>query len=605
MVVSPNETQSINSVQSEDEYSHYLGCEFSKNIELLLLTNDLRGVDLRGANLRGANLQDANLQGANLVQANLVKANLCGANLQRADLHRAILFRADLQGADLQMANLQFAELQFAELKVANLCGANLQDANLDCADLQGAKLQLLEISGANFTNTIFDNSATLELPESCMENLDSAFNHLNNGGSILTAINSIDGSKYNEMKSNLMIQVIKYLNNIEISTIQDALEDILYINDNYLKQPIILEFCIKKLFEQKIVNAELQAVEFKDVEIALLLDGIQSKFKTDKDFILQNSSFINQMIYFGREITVNNELKEPLKSLEKNYLNLGEILTIKNQLTDDYTDDHLIFITKDLQKLVVSKEYYQRWVLDNPMITCAASDAFWFKKDDTCCSIDNPDELFKTFKLFQSAYKYAEDRGMFFKLIEILNLGADYTNIFMKALSKKTYNQNLTDPENQIALTNIFAKFVKNGHDILVLSGEKVLGIELEDEHFKKIMLTYSKVTTNDTEKAKVLLCLGAVFAKYSSSRFFGTETASPSALRFYALALLNKAIKLNSEIVDKQYLKNDLYDWKNKLTHSKGAFDCTAVLSEIMIAEIKKKCSVVLDSILPPAWK
>jgi len=428
--------------------------------------------------------------------------------------------------------------------------------------------------------------------------NLDLAFNHINNtSGSILTLINNMQDKS---LKTQCMENAIEYLNTQNISTIKDALEDILYSDPIYLKSNVILKFCIDKLLKQKIIEAGSKAVKFKGIELNILLDYIES-LSSAEEFMLENSSLINQMIYFGRVLEEHNGPNGRFTTLENQYFKIKQIEETKLSLEDicSYDDEDLIFISRDFQRLKVSREYYQRWGLGNSNSKIAVTDAFHYDQNNENIKINNPDELFKTFKVFQHVYDYHNKQASFAKLLDILNLG-EYQEQFKEALNHSEFSYDLTSDKHQANFVNIFGKFVEDGANLINLTGESALNIKITEEHFNNIMEVYNKSTADNAEKAQTLLCLSALFVKYSSSKFFGMDDNSITSLRNYALALLNKAVVLDSTIVNPE----NLNEWKNRITGNFGTFSCTAVLSNMMIEEITVNFPTVLSSMLPPAW-
>ena len=106
--------------------------------------------DLQGANLNGADLRVVSLKGAEMQGANLSSARLDGAQLARADLRGAELADAQFPGADLADAQLQGVDLVYAKLPGAMLNRAQLQGAFLGGSELQGADLSRAQLRGAN-----------------------------------------------------------------------------------------------------------------------------------------------------------------------------------------------------------------------------------------------------------------------------------------------------------------------------------------------------------------------------------------------------------------------------------------------------------------------
>ncbi len=441
------------------------------------------------------------------------------------------------------------------------------------------------------------NSTLLLEVPKVySTDSLDRYFNHINNpeSDSLLTIINSID-QQYSDLKINLMKQVLNSLKDTDISTVAKPFEDILYNNSIYLEDKTIHDFIVNKLLPKKIEEAQVKRIELHVTEINILLSNINFKDENDKKkFMLENSSLINQLIYCGRK-SENQKLQDTIMTLETQYLNIPEILIIKEELDSVFfsfdPNDTLIFIEpKKNEHFAISQKYYEQWLMNIDSGT-EVSEAYWFK-DKVNENIVNPRELFKTFKLFEANYSFIENSKKFGNFIKLLNLGNLEVH-FLTAIQQKSYVHKLIE-KNEEPLIPIFDKFVEN--DILS-SGKTATNIKITENHFNKIIQTFDIKDTK--EQAKLFLSLSTVFTKFSSSGIFGTEYNSPLTLRNYALALLYKANELDNTLIP-----NRKEDWENRLTGLYKTFSCTAILFLIMIEECKKKCPDMLHQMLPTAW-
>lgn len=148
----------------------------------------------------------------------------------------------DLCGADLNQVDFRGTMLNNIDFNWANLSGS----------DLRGVNWQNICLTGANFTQAIFDHNTiiTLDLPESPSQGwIHQNLNHLNNddNSSILTAIDSID-SKY-PIKITLIKQVIAWLEvDVNLSQIKESIRKILQGDPVYQREIKVYTFIIYNL---------------------------------------------------------------------------------------------------------------------------------------------------------------------------------------------------------------------------------------------------------------------------------------------------------------------------------------------------------------------
>jgi hypothetical protein len=150
---------------------------------------------------------------------------------------------------------------------------------------------------------------------------------------------------------------------------------------------------------------------------------------------------------------------------------------------------------------------------------------------------------------------------------------------------------------EKQDALRAIFQENYEN-------LGAK--GVHLVPAHFAALREQWQDAS--DEIFAFRLLCMAALYTRYSSAYVFGVEGESPDALRLYAEALLRKAHELDRGLIP------EFDDWMNRLRGESGAFTCTAVLygmqSRHLDALLGQEAGSgplhqVSDHMIPLAWR
>ncbi|MGL5102268.1 MAG: hypothetical protein ACRC6N_06930, partial [Plesiomonas sp.] len=217
------------------------------------------------------------------------------------------------------------------------------------------------------------------------------------------------------------------------------------------------------------------------------------------------------------------------------------------------------------------------------------------YNTPDNCLSgKESPplNQLFKHyFPLFNNSYQYAKTASNFVPLLELLKLG-EMKELFISALDTKYSCHKLVDNVSEKALNLLFSDKLKISSDTQLYT--------LNDAHYKEIIKTYNLTSSHNTNIAKKLLTLAAIFTKYSSSTIFGTNDESPAILRYYAYALMEKAYHLDAGI-----FQSKMSDWKNRLLGLNNVLSCSDILSNIMISFIEEHFPDELNSLIPPAWR
>src|SRR5471030_1661171 len=549
----------------------------------VVLTDDNR-IDLQKANLTGASLSEANLDGANLSEANLRGANLSGANLTGADL-----FKTNLRGADLVGANLGGANLSEANLKGADLCGANLNRANL---------------------SNILQEGALLKLPEWNSIILDAYLNHINNpeSGSLLTMMDSID-EQYADVKLRMARELMTLLQNTTADTSSVALP----LMDILSKPPYTDEADIAAWLDTVCTTY----IDRNNGQVLPWNAGIFNQsvglFTRRPALMLSHNAAFIQIVAQGMAENSTPAMKEKAAALYETYLQherikpYGETAFFGDygQKPDWENPEAVNFIIlpavqsgassepRTVSAMLLSQTSLEGMLSPRP--DSAWNNVYLYRGPDHCLTDGErpaPDDLFaRAFPLFNGPYQHMQNTAKFLLLLKTLNLG-NLETAFVSATWARNSSSKLVSAADQKTLKDIFAPKLTYSPE----SGR----YGLNDAHYEELLSAYGLTSASDADKGKTLLCLAALFIKYSSSAVFGTETESPSALRQYAYALMAKAHSLDGNLVDKGTLAN----WTNSLLGLKGVFTCSAVLSNLMVELIRSRFPEVLSGIMPPAW-
>src|SRR5471030_1672946 len=524
----------------------------------------------------------------------LQKANLSGTALSEVDLSGVDLSWANLNGADLGRADLSWTALSEVDLSWANLSGANLYEAHLSGANLNRANL-----------SNILQEEALLYLPSEWNSTaLDTYLNHINNltGGSLLTMMDSID-EQYADVKLRMARELMASLQNTTADTSSAALP----LMDILSKAPYTgdaeINAWLDTLCERYLSQYNGQVLP----ENAGVFNQSVDLFTRQSELMFTHNGAFIQIIAQGMAENSTPAMKEKASVLYETYLQQEQVKPYcslddfgDGEGKPDWADKHPVnFILLSARPAAVSAMLLSQASLKGMLSPRA--DAQWdrfylYNSPDHCLAAKEYPHLntlfANDFPLFNGPYQHVQNSAKFLLLLKALNLGGLET-AFVSATGAKYSATKLVDDDAQIRLGEIF-------HPKLVSSLLQPRGNGLEEAHYGELIHAYNLTQASSTDKAKTLLCLAALFTKYSSSAVFGTEHESPQLLRQYAYALMEKAHGLDESLVDKGTLAN----WTNRLLGLKGAFTCSAVLSNLMVEHIRSRFPEVLSGIMPPAW-
>src|SRR5471032_1824759 len=558
-----------------------------------VLTNDNR-MDLQKANLSGTDLSEVDLSGVDLSWANLGRANLSGANLYGADLSCANLGQAVLSRANLVRANLYRTDLYGTDLYGADLSGANLYEAHLSGANLNRANL-----------SNILQEGALLHLPSEWNSTaLDTYLNHINNrvSGSLLTMMDGID-EQYADVKLRMARELMASLQNTTADTSSAALP----LMDILSKAPYTgdaeINAWLDTLCERYLSQYNGQVLP----ENAGVFNQSVDLFTRQSELMFTHNGAFIQIIAQGMAENSTPAMKEKAAVLYETYLQQEQVKPYcslddfgDGEGKPDWADKHAVnFILLSARPAAVSAMLLSQASLKGMLSPRA--DAQWdrfylYSSPDNCLAAKEYPHLntlfANDFPLFNGPYQHVQNSAKFLLLLKALNLGG-LEAAFVSAAGAKYSATKLVDDDAQIRLGEIF-------HPKLVSSPLQPRGNGLEEAHYGELIHAYNLTQASSADKAKTLLCLAALFTKYSSSAVFGTEHESPQLLRQYAYALMAKAHSLDGSLVNAATFAN----WTNRLLGLNKAFTCSAVLSNLMVEHIRSRFPAVLSGIMPPAW-
>src|SRR5476651_401228 len=511
---------------------------------------------------------------------------------------------------DLQKANLSGTDLSEVDLSGVDLSWANLGRADLSGANLYGAHLSGANLNRANLSN-ILQEGALLHLPSEWNSTaLDTYLNHINNrvSGSLLTMMDGID-EQYADVKLRMARELMTSLKQAkeDLSAVALPLMDILskppYTDDAEIN------LWLNALCERYLSRYNGQVLP----ENAGVFNQSVDLFTRQSELMFTHNGAFIQIVAQGMAENSTPAMKEKASVLYESYLRDKRIkpycdtVFFGNNKEPDWGDkDAVNYILipavqpgASSEPLAVSAMLLSQTSLEgmlSPRPDSAWDNYYLYSGPDHCLTDEQRPALntlfANDFPLFNGPYQHVQNSAKFLLLLKALNLGGLET-AFVSATGAKYSATKLVDDDAQIRLGEIF-------HPKLVSSLLQPRGNGLEEAHYGELIHAYNLTQASSTDKAKTLLCLAALFTKYSSSAVFGTEHESPQLLRQYAYALMEKAHGLDESLVDKGTLAN----WTNRLLGLNKAFTCSAVLSNLMVEHIRSRFPEVLSGIMPPAW-
>ncbi len=495
-----------------------------------------------------------------------------------------------------------------SRLNNANFTGCILTHANFQGANLSGANLTQVTLNPyLNLTHQIFQNEGYLPF-------------YL----SYLTAIFSIDDdymplkikfleayiTKYNEVSKHHQEKIIGHYHTHFCSEISR--------NIAYLNSIIILEFVEKHLYIELMNCANKSYVCFNKNQSRVLFK-IFEYYKNSKRYFLSNSFLLSQLIYHLKtDSSIDFQIRAsfleqiyikalPRDVISKCCLSLYGSLDCSKEEQEQLLAESMCLISNDLKHVFfIHYHYYEKFLIQKPHNHIEWSYYCYLKKASQFGLINptyndntgriNLLEIFDPIPIFKQAYLESVYSNQITHLIAAMDLGC-FTHIFDKALLQNHSNYKcFSEDEEQIALAQCFAHFIEG--DIRSLS-HNALNLKITPNFAETILRVFQFSDSTPQKKFLVFCCLATIFTRLSAREFFGTEHASPLALRNFAIALLNQACMYKS-----QYMRKDIKEWKDELAGVGSKICCTSLLFDSMRIKLTEESNSLFHMMLPVAW-
>src|SRR5471030_1932260 len=472
------------------------------------------------------------------------------------DDNRIDLQKANLTGASLSEANLDGANLSEANLRGANLSGANLTGADLFKTNLRGADLVGANLGGANLSE------ANLKGADLCGANLNRAnLSNILQEGALL---------KLPEWNSIILDAYLNHINNPEsgsLLTMMDSIDE---------------QYADVKLRMARELMTSLQNTTAGTSSVALPLMDILSK----------------------PPYTDDAEINLWLGTLCERYLSQynGQVLPenagVFNQSVDLFTRRPALMFTHNGAFIQIIAQ--------------------GMAENSTPAMKEKAAGLYETYLRDGriNAYSTLEDFGngegkpdwRYKDAVNFILLSAQPARVSAMLLSLASL-EGMLSPQVGTEWHNVY--LYKDGVNLSPAESPP------SGELFAKAFPLFNDPYQHMQNKAKFLLLLKvlnlgsletafvcAAGAKYSATKLVDDDAQIRLGKIFHpklvSSLLQPRGNGLDESLVDKGTLAN----WTNRLLGLKGAFTCSAVLSNLMVEHIRSRFPEVLSGIMPPAW-
>ncbi|HCL5345586.1 TPA: type III secretion system effector HECT-type E3 ubiquitin transferase, partial [Salmonella enterica] len=438
---------------------------------------------------------------------------------------------------------------------------------------------------------------------------LDTYLNHEHNdGNSLLMTIDSLPG-KYSQEKVRAMEEVVTSLRDARLSEadirpVESSLVSVL-AHPPYTQSALIREW-FGPVQERFFAH---QCQTYNDVPLPApdtyhqqrILPVLLDSFDRNSAAMTTHSELFNQVIVHcmtGEDCT--DDTRQKAAALYERYLAHPAVSPHinNNGLFGDY-DGSPDWTTRDADNflLLSSRTHDTAMMLSaDTLLTMlnptpdTAWDRFYLLRggENVSTAQISPEALFRhDFPVFHAAFNQLAQQRRFGQLIDTILSPEEHAELnrqFIAATKQKHSDVKFVDAPSQSRLNAAFEPLLPEG--------------KLSPAHYQHILSAYNLADASPQEQAETLFCLSTAFARYSSSAIFGTENDSPTILRGYAEALMQKAYELSPAIFPSA---DKFTDWSNRFHGLHNAFTCTSVVAGDMQRHASEHFSGVLSSILP----
>lgn len=563
------------------------------------------GAKLTGINLEHSKIINSDFSDTDLSEANFPDASIRGCNFTRADLRQVNMIETDVTAANFSQTNLTGVDLSNIEfLRGAPPCfnDAILRNAVLESGlDLQGVCFTEPDDSAPPQPQYLRIGDAWLYRPLLWKEELLRLYlDHLDvdHNGSLLITINSMNDAR-NAEKTRVMEALLRSLldSGVDTSIVEQPMWNILgkpiYRNSALVQQWLGGN---DRFWERQMERYNHSLMPAKDT---IILDLQINYFCRHPDKMLSlNGSFI-QTVLHGLSCA---QIQSYSRECYPRYLCLPQVAIYTRQsdfgrmdgsgmpewenknafnflLLSSCDDGHAMMLTESTLRSMLNPDEHTCW------------HAFFLFRGAEVQSMANYhlEQLFtQSFPLFISPYCNQLSLQVLSKLLNVLFSDTALYQQFRDA-TKSCYSAvKMVKVTEQIRLGEIF--------------DSRLNGWSLKEEHIAQVIDVLDLSDASLLSQAQTLLCLGAVFIRYSSRAIFGTEHDSPQVLRCYASGLLQAAWdRFPAAFVSRQNYEN----WQQRLQGKRDReLNCTEMLSNTIRMHAQRNFPRCLAKIFPLAW-
>ena len=533
---------------------------------------DLRGARLQGAILRYANLQSALMNGANLQNTDMTGVKASGANFTEANFHGAMLQDTDFQRAQLDDA-----------VGIACCSGTNFTDASLKHVQMslrrstnenwcyRESQLAALSTICNRHIHIYREAVLTLLLGSMCVSGEQPNINLFMSP--LLNTDRSPANIPFNRLiAQTLMPPLLGRWNNAARSGGDPLLTDVvsyLHCNNPDLAWP---RYC-GAMSQLLLLDKHSELPLFRRQQIAL-----RTQFLYHPDIKPVTEALGNQ---------------EPgLPFFSSIFMNPACNLAVV------YENDTLRGMLRGIDSP------YNGYLLRKDELGAFQFETLRNLKEIIECSV--PLAMYKVAPPPQAAI------GMLSSIFD----KSPYKNKFIDALICKT----LPPPEEDKAGRRIpLAEDVPLMTHLMTLCerGKDTDDLRISAKHVTQLWKTFNsmlgagnRLADIPANQARMLLCLGTLFVKYSSAALFGTDTDSLLSLRAFAWACINRAHRLDCKLLghwESKGISETLLGRKDMT----GVRQCSAEQTNRLTALIEERAAedpaltTCYSMLYPQAWK
>lgn len=529
----------------------------------------------------------------------------------------------DISGNQLETLPESIGQLKkLEELHAQSNCLAALPNALCDLSALQ------VLILSSNGLKSLPNNIGQL----SCLELLDVDMNALQTLPESISNLKKLSGLHVNHnFLSNLPGAISQITSLVILNARNNKIDDVpsdigdmpnLERLDLQNNQLFNISFSLHRIEEVYLENnpvMDVMTAPHRLINFGPGLDKTIFYLQQTCDYIaldgwgIKNSCFINQLLlHAGRfqeaiqSRAMDNTVGFYTQRLRTAYFEIKEIALLIQQARDvdflyDSQREDIIFMSRDGGVgVIMGKDFYQANILG----TTHSGDISWLQfsayifdeKNGMYANVPIGDikKTLEPFPFLQKKFLAVNQLHTLRSFFTQLNLGT-YQEFFIDALYGRAPTINLVAPEHQTALIDLFSPVVHHGDNEITIT----------DAHFQTIRNIFP-AAANDP--ASTLFSLAVLMTRYSSQSVFGAELESPVALRHYSLALLNKAVQINPNLIDETRAQN----YRDSLLQRNGAQGCTEQLFNQMFSDARdliaagnNTLKAAINAVIPSVWR